>query len=317
MRQGVLKSGVASALVLGWMAGAVAQSVDLRPKFTKGRATCYHTSMETVQVMTSGGQPTEMTTTADTAICLTVKRVRPDGGADVEYSTLYLAMDGGRPQMPVKFDTRNPKDPTSNPLFSGLTSLTDNTVMLSISAAGTIEKVSGVEKIVKSLPPGLSDVFSKRMLLRMHESFSPGRQTQRPVKVGATWKDRSTTPMPPLGMLVNSLEFALQGINAKTERAEISMESVLNSEAVEGSPPTGYSIRDGKSSGRMTWDLKAGELVRSETQIQMTLLMGSADVLPGQGMTITHTVRTTIERVARKNLVLPRVRKRSRKLPGD
>lgn len=316
MRQGMLRGGLASALVLGWMAGALAESVDLRPKFTKGRVTCYHTSMTTLQVMTTGGQPMEMTTTADTAMCLTVKRVRPDGGAEVEYSTLYLAMDGGREQMPVKFDTRNPKDPASNPSFSGLTALIDNPVMLSISAIGTIEKVTGVEKIVEALPPGLSNVFSKRTLLRMHESFSPGRNTRRLVKVGATWKDRSKTPMPPLGMLVNSMEFALQGINTKAKTAEVTMKSVLTSEAEEGAPPSGYSITDGKSSGRMTWDLKTGELVRSQSHKQMTLLMGSADVPVGQGMSISHDVRTTIERVARKNLVLPRAAKRSRKPPG-
>lgn len=313
MRHRILRGGVAGALVLGWTAGALAESVDLRPKFTKGRVTCYHTSMNTVQVMKTGSQPMEMTTTTDTAMCLTVKRVHPDGGADVEYSTLYLAMDGGRPQMPIKFDTRNPKDPAANPTFSGLMSLIDNPVMLNISPTGTIKKVTGIERVIESLPPGLSNVFSEGTLLRMHESFSPGRKAQHAVETGATWKDRSMSPMPPLGQLANSMEFALKGINAKAKTAEITMKSVLSLEAGKDSAPSGYSITDGKSSGRMTWDLTAGELVRSQSQMQMTLLMGSADAPAGQGMTITHNVRTTIERVALKNLALPRVRKP----PGD
>lgn len=317
MRHGTLKGIVAGAFVIVWTVGAVAEPVDLRPKFTSGRVTCYHTSMNITQVMKTGGQPMEMATTTDSAICLTVKRVHADGGADVEYSTLYLAMDGGRPQMSVKFDTRNPKDPTANPMFSGLMSLIDNPVMLSISAVGTIKKVTGIEKIARSLPPGLSNVFSERTFLRMHESFSPGRKAPHAVEVGATWKDRSTTPAAPLGMMVNAMEFALKGINAKAKTAEITMKSVLSSEADKSSPPSGYSITDGKSSGRMTWDLTDGELVRSENDMQMTLLMGSADAPEGQGMTITHKVRTTIERVALKNLVLPRASKPVRKPPGD
>ncbi len=321
MRHGILNSGVAGALVLGWAAGVLGESVDLRPKFTNGRVTCYHTSIKTVQVMKTGSKPREMATSTDTAICLTVKRVRPDGGAEVEYATLYLAMDGGLPQKPVRFDTRNPKDPASNPTFSGLTSLIDNPVLLSISPTGTIEKVTGVEKVVSSLPPRLSNklsnVFSERTLLRMHESFSPGRKTQGPVRVGATWKDRATSPLAQLGTLVNSMEFALEGINAKAKTAEITMKSVVSSEADKDSAPSGYSITDGKSSARMTWDLSAGELVRSESQLQMTLLTGGADVPAGLGMTITHNVRTTIERVALKNLTLPRASKPVRKPPGD
>ena len=106
---------------------------------------------------------------------------------------------------------------------------------------------------------------------------------------------------------------SLEAINLLTAaadlRAKIAMNSVLRWEASEGAGPRMVSHLDGKSTGRMTWDLAAGELVKAAGSQQMTMTMGfrgrkdPKDPPPKFSIEISAT--GMLERVELEDLRLP------------
>lgn len=296
MKSITLRLGLSGLLAIVWTAGAAAGSADLRPKFTNGQVTYFRTTTNMVQTMKMGEQPTEMKMIVEIGVRLAVKRVHEDGGADVEYTTLYIYMDGGLPQMPMKFDSRIPKISGGNPMLGGLSAMIDNPIVFSVSASGSIKEVKGIDEAFKSVPPMMSGMFSEETLRQQYGSFCPGRKASSPTKTGATWKDGWKVAMPMAGTLISSVDYTLDRIDAVKNTAAITMKSVTRMEAVKDGAPATFTIKEGKGSGRLIWDLSKGELVRSEGEQRLIMVMAGAPT--GQEMTIEQDIKTTTERVA-------------------
>jgi hypothetical protein len=142
----------------------------------------------------------------------------------------------------------------------------------------------------------MSGMFSEDTLRQQYGYFFPSRKASSPVKTGATWKDEWKVAMPMAGTLISSVDYTLDRVDDAKNTAAITMKSVTRMEAVKDGTPASFTIKEGKGSGRLIWDLSKGELGRSEVEQQLDMVMAGAPA--GQQMTIEQNIKTTTERVA-------------------
>ena len=324
-----LESTVAWGLILAWANGAAAQSVDLRPKFTTGRVTYYRKITNDETKTTDEGR---QKSTTEFGFRCTVKDVHPDGSAELELTLLYVAAVGGTPQNPSKFDSRRSKGspPSSRPQLQFLNMLVDKPLVLSVAADGTIGRLTGYKQIdTGALPPILAGMFSEDLLRAEYETLFGTRKAPVPTEVGAKWENESTTVTIPLlgGGFKQVTAYTLKSIDPSTRRAKIGMNAVLRWEASAGAGPMRVSIEDGKGSGRMTWDLAAGELVKAAESLQMTMTMTLTMTMgsrarndpkdPPPLFSVEVSSTATLERVKLEDLHLPADKAKRGRKPLD
>ncbi len=302
-RSRITEFGLTGALVTLCASVATADSADLRPKFQKDRITYYRTVTKITQRMETPRRFMEQDINREFGIRLTVKQVHPDGGADLEYAMLYVAMDTGLPQSTLNIDTRKPADSASDPEFNDLSAVMNRPILLHISGDGKVKGFTGAEVVLEALPRGMAHLITEDTLRKDQHLRMPGRKAAHPTKLDGKWEDQSETPFPG-GKLIHSIGYTLKGIDSKAHTAEIVAESVLRFEPAKD-VRVAVSVEDAKSSGRLTWDLAKGELVRSESEVHIALKMGRSSGQSDGGMSTQHTTKTTTERVALKDLNLP------------
>lgn len=313
-----LENTVAWGLILTWANAAAGQSVDLRPKFTTGRVTYYRLVHHEEMKMGDKGQ--EKSTTEFGFRC-TVKDVHPDGSAELELTLLYVADSGGTPQSPRKFDSRRSKGSPSSSVVQSLNLFVDKALVLSVAADGTIDRLTSFEQIdMAGLTLPFAGSFIRDMLRAQYEGLFATRKVPVPTEVGAKWENESTTVALPFvgGGFKQLTSYTLKSVDLSTQRAKIAMNSVLRWEAPEEAGPLTVSM-EGKSTGRMTWDIAAGELVKAAESGQMTMTMTTGSGRPSDrkdalvNMTAQNT--TMLERVKLEDLRLPADNAKRRRKP--
>ena len=319
-----LESTVAWGLILAWATSAAAQSVDLRPKFTTGRVTYYR---EISNGKSKEGRRRSQKSTIKKGFRCAVQDVHPDGSAELEITLLYVAASGGTPQSPLKFDSRRSKGspPSSNHEVQFLNMLVDKPLVLSVAADGTIDRLTGFEQIDRiALGAFWALVSPEERLRAQYDNLFATRKAPVPTEVDAKWEDESTpVGIPLFGGAFNAIiQYTLKSVDLSTQRAKIVMDDVLRWEESESAGPVTVSLEDSKASGRITWDLAAGELVKATYNSQATVTVigyafGGLNQQKDSPVKFTWVVRTTLKRVKLTALRLPTEKaKRGRKREG-
>lgn len=288
-------------LSAAWSGAARAESADLRPGLQEGRTTYYRIGTEVTQKFGTLEPLNEMPLSMETEVRLKVLRVLP-GGADVEYTILYLRTAGGFSNLPMTFDSGNPDARGTNPGLIGLINVINKPVVLQVSADGVIQKAKGLSALSESIPSEISGLLSEDILRRHQQSMFPGRGAPNPVNVGSTWENKVKSPMPPAGEVFRFAEYTLKRIDPTEQTAHIDMRMTMELRPFKEGTSGEYLLREGKGSGRLTWDLVTGELLHSEIEEHMRLQMGGPDARPGTRLNMTHTSTTTTDRVTPEKL---------------
>jgi len=291
-------SATATVLLLSaaWSGAAGAESADLRPGFKEGRTTYYRLATKVTQKFGNLEPLNEIPLLMDAEVRLKVLRVHP-GGADVEYTILYLRTDGGFSNLAMTFDSGNPDRGGANPALVGLINVINKPIVLQVSMDGAIQEAKALSTIAESIPSEISGLLSEDIIRRHQQSLFPGRRAPNPVKVGSTWQSQARSAMPPAGEAVRSMEFTLKRIDSTAQAAHIDMRMTMKLKPADGGTADEYRLQEGKGSGRLTWDLATGELLRSEIEEHMSLQMGEPDAHPSAQLNMIHTSTTTTERV--------------------
>ncbi|HEY3244747.1 MAG TPA: DUF6263 family protein [Phycisphaerae bacterium] len=283
-----------------------AEKADLRPKFKEGQTTYFRDATKITQSMAMGEQTMEVPMNIESGMRVKVVQVRPEGGATVELTYLYVSFEGGPPQMPMSYDSRK-KDAAANPMLSGLGGLVDKPITLTLSAGGKVEKVEGTERIKSSVAAGgpaaqiVENMVSDDSLRKLR--LYPSEGAPNPAEVGATWKEETETDMGGMATVVINANYTLKKIDSASNTAEIESSSTYKTKATEGAPSM-VSIEDSKSQGHTTADLKTGELTRATEDTEMSMKF-NAPGAPEGGTKMKQKIHSTVERVALSDLNLP------------
>jgi hypothetical protein len=283
-------------LATAWSCAARTESADLRPGFKEGRTTYYRVGTKVTRKFGTLGPLNEMPLLMEAEVRLKVLRVHP-GGADVEYTLLYLRTDGGPPNFAMTFDSGNPEARGANQGLVGLINVINKPIVLKVSMDGAIQEAKGLSTLGKSIPTEISGLLSEDILRRHQQSMFPGQRAPNPVKAGSTWESKTKSAMPPAGEVVRSMKSTLKRVDSATRTAHVDLRMTMELKPSEEGASVGYSLREGKGNGRLTWDLSTGELLHSEIEEHMSLQMGGPDARPGERLNMIHTSTTTTERV--------------------
>ncbi len=186
-----------SIIVLAWSAPIYAAPVELKLKFPPGHTDHITMSMETKQTVASEALPAAQ----KQDISMTWDSDLKFGASDSEGSTADMTY--GRIRMKVKvgptelsFDSDKKDDNAKNPLAGPLSAMVGVTLKLHFKTDGKVDKVEGIEEVVKRLeaqPNGAMGaqllkqaMNSKQMKDTFNSSFAEGLPG-KPVSIGDTW----------------------------------------------------------------------------------------------------------------------------------
>ncbi len=307
MRSSLLSCIMAVCLI--GPAAARAESVDLRPKFAADRVTHYRNTAKSKESVNMAGQAMEGGTDIDMGIRMKVLKVLPDGGAEVELTYMYVAFDGSTMGMAMKHDSRKPKEENEPSMISGIGGIVGVPLVLTVSPGGQVSSIVGLDKLYAAAAGAMfvQQLISEETLKDL--PMFATRNAPNPVEVGGKWEDQSEIEVPQLGgSIVSKVNYALKGVSADENTADIAVESTLSLTHQGGAVPPGMIKMDqGKSTGRMTWDLATGELLKShgetDTVISFSTAGGGGEGEGGGKM--TQKLIETTERVSLKDLNLP------------
>lgn len=295
-------SAAGLSLSLG-VAAASSAEVDLRPKFQPGQELYYQELVAADQTMDMpDGSRIKATTEIEVGLAMVVKQAPPEGGAVLTLELAYLRMRRDSPQLPIRFDTRDPASLKAFPMAHLFKGLINQPVTLTVSDTGKVEKIEGFQKLGRSMGPFehvMDQIFSEKAI--EHMPLFPAAKAPHPTPIGSTWMDEIEVPLPMgMGALTVRTDYELTEVDAAANRAEITC--TILTKLKEKDPQTtqplttiGFKTLEGKGKGVIHWNLAAGGLVSSAFTQTVVYEM---EMAPGQPIKTDQDARVTFDRVA-------------------
>ena len=250
-------------------APAMAQKVDLRPKWAKGaqwRFRMEQSSTNTVKLTGDDSDTQKTTVSQDARLLLKVIDSQPEGDSTVELvvESSKASMDAGDGKR--EFDSSKPKDKDeSGGMAAGLRALVGTKLTLIVAPDGHIKEIKGGEGLPSSeLITPFTDPGKATQLLGPVTSIKKGDGF---ASVGQSWENEDAVESGLLGRIrmVNkhTLRSAAGGV------AKIAMDGRI--EADSESPDSPFKIRDGKFTGTCDWDTRGGMLRAMESRMSFKI----------------------------------------------
>ena len=261
-------------------AGADAQTVTLRYRWTKGDTVTYRMVLQTTSLVTGVHGMNEMRIDQGLTqvIKVTAVDVAPDGTATLRetFEALKLEVDG--PGGRVSYDTAVPgsANPKIQPLRQTLEAIAGGTITIEQAPDGSIRRVEGAAKILEQITKntqhdpaaaaaaqGLKAAFSDEALKSSLEQSFP-KLPADPVKPGDVWHSRTAMGNEMMGRIVGDVTFTLKAIEIAGP-AQIGVALVLTQDIAPPPGPNGRTMRlgDARGAGEIVFDVAKGRIRES------------------------------------------------------
>jgi hypothetical protein len=278
--------------LLGLLAAARAQQVDLSPKFVKGQETKF--TMETSSTSSTGvGKNAAETNTMkmEVRFALKVKEADPEAGSTVDlvYERVKVATTLGTGI--EEFDSDKPASADgSSELAPLMRPLVGMTLTLTLDPAGNITKVTGGEGLMPFSPAAnLGQAAGVKQLIG--PVFSPKKSPGK-VSVGETWENVDKLDTGMMGAFKMVTKHTLK--SAAGGDARVSFTGTIEP-ASESPGVGGIEIKNSRYDGEYVWDLEAGML---RTMTSKMSLRFEGDV-GGEAVSATSEGETKVTRLGK------------------
>lgn len=277
------------------LSAASAGEVQLRRKFEEGEEFAQRISMTSASSTVYFGKEFRAEQTFELDGLLSVRKVHPDGRADVEHAFERIRARMHLPPEPEQeYDSKEgkrfsgPLSGTANGLFDALLS---GKIAYRISPLGRLEDLRLPPKVAEAVrgtrsgapAPGF---FSEESLAQMLDSLPS--LPEEPVSEGSTWTKGTETALP-IGRLRITSTYRYEGRERKDgrdlERIGIRNEATLSPAGREGGVEV--RLRSFRSTGRALFDAEAGrfEDFRVEQKAEMEIALPGAQSATSIGET--------------------------------
>ncbi len=273
-------------------APALAQEVDLRPRFKTGAETRFAMAITganefKAEAMPGGGQSTKIDQEID--FTLKVKEVTDDGIAtvDLTYDRMVMNVSG---MFDLSFDSSKPTDEDAgNMLASALRPLIGSSLTMTIDRDGNITKVEGFDSL--KLNPSAQQMAgtlatADGVKSTFGQVFSTRKSDGR-ANVGDTWTNVDSFSAGQMGTVKTSVKHTLKSHSGGMAKVDL-----VGDLAIEGGMMPELKLTTSEVTGNYIWDTEVGMLKSIETK-QTSTMQGNA----GSGdMTINNTSTMKLER---------------------
>jgi len=249
-----------------------ARGLDLRPKFKPGRTSRYDiwTQRQQTIAVEAGGQSREMTvqTEMTAEVAWTVDEVHADGSATCSMTFAYLAMKSTGPEGEESVNDTRRLSGDSELAYQSLKAMTGVALKVEVAADGTVQSVSGVEKIAAASPREDAALEEKDFMETANSlAYLPGVPEE--LEVGGTWPGRFEWNHE-LGTMAYDTTYTVKQVEAiadipvVTVHAESRMTLSVDQEKVNPIPnasPMDVRLLEGSDSEQVMFDMQRGEVV--------------------------------------------------------
>lgn len=302
------RRAVAMVIALCCLCGSaletLAQNIDLRPRFVPGDVSYYRTSKEMEQGSVSAGEMSSSTMTTENGVGLRIVERRPGGLVDVEYTILYMVIDGGTKGNERHLDTRKPQSNVFDALEMTLAEVINRPIVLRVTAAGQLKEVLHHEVIVRTLPPNVRDILSPKSLGQQCRVFFSMQTAPEQVAVGTEWSDRVLRPSSFGGQFEDNTRYALKSVDDRTGIALVTMTSNTKLLAEKGSTRSAVQWEKAEKVGDIVWSVKEGHLIRSQSRAETVYKVLASDGSDSVVSVVRMLGTTRTERITLKAMRL-------------
>lgn len=307
-------------------AGADAQTVTLRYRWTKGEARSYRMTTRTDRVLTGmpGAPPGPVTVsqTVTQVLKFTAEDVAPDGAATLRQTFQSIRMETANPAGKFVFDSTAPdasRDAMAQSLREVTAAMIGESVVIEIAADGAVRRVDGASRIAEKISrvmaasndPGAvqagqglrATLGDEALKTTFEQTFT--RLSGPPVKVGDSWTGQLAMGNPGIGRITGRSTFTLKAVDGTADAplARIEVTLVLKQDVVP--PPSGpaamvMTLGDAKGAGEILFAVTGGHIQRStmRTDMPSTVVMNGPDGSPVT-MESKSTITMTMELVGK------------------
>jgi Family of unknown function (DUF6263) len=299
-------------------AGADAQTVTLRYRWTKGESRLYRVTTQTDSTITGmpgqNGAPSGPVTTSQTVtqtFRFTADEVAPDGSVTLRQTFQSVRMESTNPMGKMIVDSTI-ADPGTDPATQGMRQVLDamvgESVVIAMAPDGTVRsidggtaladkimKVAAADPVARQAVQAIRGQLSEAALRTTIEQTFP-KLSSPPVKPGDTWTGQLVIGTPGIGRITGRSTFTLRAVEGGPEApvARISIGLVLRQDVVP--PPSGpaglvVTLGAAKGEGEILFDVSKGQLQRSTMRSDMP---STATMTGPDGGVLTMANKTTI-----------------------
>jgi hypothetical protein len=188
------------------------------------------------------------------------------------------------------------------------TNMTNQPITMSVSPQGKVEKVEGFDQIAQGMGPMaamMKEMFSEDALRQM--SLFPGANAKHPTSTGDKWEEQHELELPMgMGKVNMKTVYTLGKVEGNTAQLpQVTTTSLSAAPAPEGQTGPGMAFQkmDGKMTGTVRWDMKAGRLegstARGETLMEMAVGPSVQKITQSTEMVLQRVGREDMERKAK------------------
>lgn len=292
---------LAGAFLSAFLASAaVAQTVDLRPRWEKGAEHRFRMESESrtgpaaTQGPTRNPRPDDahrQTVMQDFDFVLRVVDARPEADATVEFVFEHVKVSMEGPEGKSEFDSARPDAARGKPADAFRT-LAGIKLTLTIAPDGSITSVRCDGPTVPD--DALAAIGGREGISRLIRSITTLHKGGGVVRRGASWEHVDLIDSALIGRLRMTTRHTVRSVRAREAVVDVAGTIAGDSDAPDGL----VAIRDGKVAGSYTWDAGAGMLRSLESRQSFRVQTGLGDdpLLPGD---LAVEQRTTVTRLDR------------------
>ena len=275
MRLSILS--VPAALVL-FVATATAAPVDLVLKFPPGQVDKFVMTMDMDQTITADALPAPQKQKIKMGMDMLLKVAESDDkGAKVEMTFDRMNMSMSMLGKEMSFDSAKDKPAADNPL-SGMAGIVGVKLTLHFTPAGKVDKVEGIDEMVKKLTAKPGNAIAGQMLKQamnedqIKQTFNSGFAEALPgkaIEIGDTWESNVSQNVGGMAMKMksqNKLVAVEEQGGHKIAKIEFTGDGKL-----EGAPAGGPKLKldQLKQKGTKLFDLDRGAFSQADTEQSM------------------------------------------------
>lgn len=275
-------------------ATAPAATGALKWKFKEGEKLQYLLDQQSVSALSVNGQMIENKVNQTFDMTWTIKKVMPDGSAEMTqtFDRVRFKTEGLLGE--VAFDSKDAKEPEgpAAALAQVFRTLVGNDASLTMTALGEIKDLKLPEKAVEALknsPPGpggqrtMSEESFKN-IIQQSALVLPGK----PLAANGTWTEKREMPQPPLGSMAVNTTYTFKGADAQNKALDrIDLKSTMELK-VNPDFPVMVTLKEQDVKGAISFDREAGHVTTSKTEQKLKL------ILETMGQEIEQETNTTI-----------------------
>ena len=276
---------------------ALAQNVDLRPRFVPGDVSYYRTSKEIEHGSVSAGEMSLSNMTTENGVGLRIVERHPGGLIDIEYTILYMVIDGGTAGNERHLDTRKPQSNVLDALGITLAEVINRPIVLRVNAAGQLKEVLHHEVIVRTLPPNVRKILSPESLGQQCRVFFPMQTAPERVAVGTEWPDRVLRASSFGGQFEDNTLYALKSVDDRTGVALVTVTTTTKLLAGVGSARSSVQWEKAENVSNIVWNVKEGHLIRSQGRAETIYKVLASDGSDSVVSVVRMLGTTTTERI--------------------